>query len=124
MTLMDSLIIGIFQGMAIIPGISRSGSTIVAGLLRGLKKPLTTEFSFLLALPATFGAFLLGIIKVAKGGDGVIVNLPLILGVSLSTVVGIISIKALIKILNKNKLHYFSFYLWIGGAFTIISQLI
>lgn len=124
MTLIDSLIIGIFQGMAIIPGISRSGSTIVAGLLRGLKKPLTTEFSFLLALPATFGAFLLGIIKVAKGGDGVIINLPLILGVSLSTVVGIISIKALIKILNKNKLHYFSFYLWIVGAFTIISQLI
>jgi undecaprenyl-diphosphatase len=124
MTLVDSLIIGTFQGMAIIPGISRSGSTIVAGLIRGLKKPLTTEFSFLLALPATFGAFLLGIIKVVKGGNGVIVNMPLFVGVLLSTVVGVISIKALIKILNRNKLHYFSYYLWIVGAITIISQLI
>jgi len=124
MTFIDSLIIGTFQGMAIIPGISRSGSTIVAGLLRGLKKPLTTEFSFLLALPATFGAFLLGIIKVIRGGNGVIVNMPLVVGVVLSTVVGIISLKALIKILNRNKLHYFSYYLWIVGAVTIISQLI
>ncbi|MGM0395538.1 MAG: undecaprenyl-diphosphate phosphatase [Bacillota bacterium] len=124
MTFLDSIIIGTFQGMAIIPGISRSGSTIVAGLFRGLKKPLTTEYSFLLALPATFGAFLLGIIKVIRGGDGVIVNMPLIVGVILSTIVGVISIKALIKILNKNKLHYFSYYLWVVGTITIISQLI
>lgn len=124
MTFYDSLIVGTFQGMAIIPGISRSGSTIVAGLLRGLKKPLTTEFSFLLALPATFGAFLLGIIKVVKGGNGVIVNMPLVVGVLLSTVVGVISIKALIRILNRNKLHYFSYYLWIIGAITVVSQLI
>jgi len=124
MSFFDSLIIGTFQGMAIIPGISRSGSTIVAGLLRGLKKPLTTEFSFLLALPATFGAFLLGIIKVIRGGEGVIVNMPLFTGIALSTLVGVVSIKALIKILNKNKLHYFSYYLWVVGTLTIISQLI
>ncbi len=46
MTILDSLTIGIFQGIAIIPGISRSGSTIVAGLLRGLDRSLATEFSF------------------------------------------------------------------------------
>jgi undecaprenyl-diphosphatase len=124
MTFLDSILIGIFQGLAIIPGISRSGSTIVMGLFRGLKKPLATEYSFLLALPATFGAFLLGIIKVSRGSATAVFNLPLFVGVILSCVVGVISIKALIKILNKNKLHYFSYYLWALGAFIIITQLI
>lgn len=57
MTILDSIFIGTLQGIAIIPGISRSGSTIVAGLFRGLDKSFATEYSFLLALPATFGAF-------------------------------------------------------------------
>jgi len=124
MTPLDSIIIGTFQGIAIIPGISRSGSTIVAGLFRGFKKPLATEFSFLLALPATFGAFLLGMLKMTKESNHVLINGPLILGVVLSTIVGVISIKMLIKVLNKNKLHYFSYYLWVVGLITIFSQLI
>lgn len=123
-TFLDSIIIGILQGFAIIPGISRSGSTIVAGLFRGLKKPLATEFSFLLALPATFGAFLLGMIKVTREDNQILVNGPLIIGIILSAVVGVISIKLLIRVLNKNKLHYFSYYLWVVGAITIITQLI
>lgn len=123
MTFLDSIIIGTFQGVAIIPGISRSGSTIVAGLFRGLNKSLATEYSFLLALPATFGAFLLGIRKVVKTGAGAYVSFPLIVGVILSAVVGVISIKLLIKLLKENKLYYFSYYLWIVGAITIISQL-
>lgn len=124
MTMLDSLIIGTFQGIAIIPGISRSGSTIVAGLLRGLNKSLATEYSFLLALPATFGAFLLGVIKVFKDGSSVVINFPLVLGVIISAVVGVVSIKILIKLLKRNKLYYFSYYLWIVGAITIISQLL
>ncbi len=123
-TFLDSIIIGVLQGFAIIPGISRSGSTIVAGLFRGLKKPLATEFSFLLALPATFGAFLLGMIKVTREDNQILVNGPLLIGIILSTVVGVISIKLLIRVLNKNKLHYFSYYLWVVGAITIITQLI
>lgn len=124
MTYLDSLIIGTAQGIAIIPGISRSGSTIVAGLLRGLNKPLATEFSFLLALPATFGAGLLGIIKLTKSDTAIFIDFPLIVGVVLSAIVGIFAIKLLVKLLNKNKLHYFSYYLWILGVITIISQLI
>ncbi len=124
MTFLDSILIGTFQGLAIVPGISRSGSTIVMGLFRGLKKPLATEFSFLLALPATLGAVLLGLIKVSRGKANAVINFSLIIGVVLSCIVGVLSIKALIKILNKNKLHYFSYYLWILGAFITITQLI
>jgi undecaprenyl-diphosphatase len=117
--LIDAILIGIFQGIAIIPGISRSGSTIVGGLFRGLKKPVATEYSFLLALPATFGAFLLGMKDVVEGGEA-FVNGPLILGVILSAVTGVFAIKALIKLLNRNKLKYFSYYLWTLGVLTII----
>lgn len=124
MTPQDALFIGFVQGAAILPGISRSGSTIVAGLFRGLDKSLATRFSFLIAIPATFGAALLGIIDVIKADTAIIIDFPLIVGVTLSAIVGIISIKFLVKILNKNKLHYFSYYLWVVGAITIISQLI
>lgn len=124
MTIKDSLVVGTFQGIAIIPGISRSGSTIVASLFRGLNKSLATEYSFLLALPATFGAFLLGIKDVLKDtSSSIMINAPLIIGVSISAIVGVFSIKILIKLLKNNKLHYFSYYLWAVGAITIISQL-
>lgn len=123
-SLFDALLIGTAQGIAIIPGISRSGSTIVAGLLRGLNKPLATEYSFLLALPVTFGASLLKIIDVVKSDAEVLISFPLFLGVIVSTIVGIISIKFLINLLNRNKLYYFSYYLWVLGIIVIISQLI
>ncbi|QQY80685.1 undecaprenyl-diphosphatase [Keratinibaculum paraultunense] len=124
MTILDSLIVGTFQGIAIIPGISRSGSTIVAGLFRGFDRSLATEFSFLLALPATFGAGLLGIMDVIKTGSKTTIDMPLIIGILLSTIVGILAIKFLIKVLKRNKLHYFSYYLWIIGCITIFSHFI
>lgn len=124
MTASDALFVGFIQGAAILPGISRSGSTIVACLFRGLDKELATRFSFLIAIPATLGAALLGIVDVIKSDTAVLIDMPLIVGVVLSAIVGIISIKFLVRILNKNKLHYFSYYLWIVGAITIISQLI
>lgn len=121
--LIDAILIGIFQGIAIFPGISRSGATIVGGLFRGLKKPVATEYSFLLALPATFGAFVLGMKDVVEGGDALI-NGPLVLGVILSAITGVFAIKALIKMLNNNKLKYFSYYLWALGALTIVLGLV
>ena len=124
MSFLDSIIIGIFQGIAIIPGISRSGSTIVAGLLRGLDRGLATEFSFLLALPAIFGAGLLGVVDVVKTGSEIAFTTPLLVGVLLSTVVGVFAIKFLISILKKDKLYYFSYYLWIVGLITIVSHFI
>ncbi|HEY8361358.1 MAG TPA: undecaprenyl-diphosphate phosphatase [Tissierellaceae bacterium] len=124
MSIFDAFLIGTAQGIAIIPGISRSGSTIVAGLLRGLNKPLVTEYSFLLALPVTFGATILKIIEISKSETTLLINFPLVLGVVISTIVGILSIKFLINLINKNKLHYFSYYLWILGTLVILSQLI
>ncbi|SHD77072.1 Undecaprenyl-diphosphatase [[Clostridium] ultunense Esp] len=124
MSFLDGLIIGTFQGIAIVPGISRSGSTIVAGLFRGLNRSLATEFSFLLALPATFGAGILGIREVIKTDSQVAFTMPLVVGVLLSTIVGVFAIKILIKMLKKDKLHYFSYYLWLVGLITIVFSFI
>ncbi len=122
MKISDALFVGLFQGIAITPGISRSGSTIVGGLFRGLNKKLATKFSFLLALPATFGAALLGIKDALSESVAVTIDLPLILGIVISAITGIIAIKFLIKVLEKGKLHYFSYYLWVIGAIIIIRQ--
>lgn len=123
MTYGDAIIIGTFQGIAIIPGISRSGSTIAGGLFRGLNRNLATEYSFLLALPATFGAALLGIKDVIETDAEVCFSLPLITGVIISAITGIISLKILIKLLQTKKLHYFSYYLWALGIILLIYQL-
>ncbi|WDV47785.1 undecaprenyl-diphosphatase UppP [Clostridiaceae bacterium M8S5] len=117
----DAVIIGTLQGFAITPGISRSGSTIVGGLLLGLNKELATKFSFFLALPSIFGATIL------KVGDavakGIAIDIPIIVGTIVSTVVGLFAIKFLITLLKKGKLYYFSYYLWIIGGLIIIYNL-
>jgi len=123
MSSLDATIIGVFQGMAIMPGISRSGSTIVAGLLRGLDRPLAIEYSFLLALPATFGAGVLGIKEAVEVSGSADFSVPLIIGVITSTVVGVLGLKLLISLLKNKKFHYFSYYLWLIGIITIVSQL-
>lgn len=121
----DSIFIGLAQGLAIVPGISRSGTTIVASLLRGFNRELATEFSFLLAIPAILGAGTLGLIEVFTSPDETVsFSLPLVVGMVLAALVGIIAIKFLVDILKKDKLHYFSYYLWIlGGLVTLVELL-
>lgn len=112
--------IGSVQGIAILPGISRSGSTIFAGSQLGLKKSEAARFSFLMSLPATFGAFIFGIKDVVVAGEAISFSFPLIIGIVVAAVVGIVSIKFLINLLNKNKMSYFSIYLVIIALITFI----
>lgn len=124
MTFFDSLIIGLAQGLTIIPGFSRSGATIITSRLRGLNIPLTVEYSFLIAIPLTFVTGLQGIIKFLKSDPEVLINLPLLMGVIIAGITGILAIKILIKALKENKLYYFSYYLWTIGIISIVSQLL
>lgn len=112
--------IGMVQGIAIMPGISRSGSTIFAGSILDLNKSEAARFSFLISLPATFGAFLFGLKDVLKSGEAVSFNLSIIVGILTSAVVGIVSIKFLLNLLNKNKMSYFSIYLVVISILTFI----
>src|SRR5699024_11497916 len=105
--------------MAIMPCISRSCSTIVAGLLRGLDRPLAIEYSFLLALPATFGAGVLGIKEAVEASGGANFSVPLIIGVITSTVVGVLGLKLLISLLMIKMFHFFSYYFCLFYFFSI-----
>ena len=106
MTWIDSILIGIAQGVAIIPGISRSGATISAGLFRGLDRELAGKFSFLLSIPAILGATILHIRKLGTQGE---MGFSL-LGMAVAFGVGLLSLKFLMKVIKRGKLHRFSYY--------------
>lgn len=120
----DSVIIGLFQGFATMPGISRSGSTIVAGLLCGLDREFAVKFSFLMSLPAIGGATLLQIKDINSNLMNSTLVTSYILGMVASAIVGYICIKTLLKIIKDNKFHYFAYYCWAAGFFAIIGYIV
>ncbi|MEA2089162.1 MAG: undecaprenyl-diphosphate phosphatase [Thermoproteota archaeon] len=112
----DSLLIGTAQGVAIIPGVSRSGATIATGLLRKVKREKVFRYSFLLSVPAVLGA------TVVKSRDLVTANIdmiPLFIGALTSMVVGYVSLKLLSKIVMKKKFHVFAYYCWMTGFLVV-----
>lgn len=122
----DALIIGIAQAVAVLPGVSRSGSTIATGLLLGNKKETLAQFSFLMVIPPILGEALLDVLKAAKGENviGSIEALPLIVGFVAAFLSGCLACKWMISIVKKGKLIYFGIYCAIVGIITIIcSQL-
>lgn len=117
MTLRKALFIGIAQAVALIPGVSRSGSTIVMGLFQGVGRESAARFSFLLGMPAILGA---GILALFKASDGVSVEfMPMLLGAVTSFVFSLLSVWFLMKFLKKHSLVVFALYLLIIGSFVL-----
>jgi undecaprenyl-diphosphatase len=112
----DSILIGVAQGMAIIPGISRSGATISTGLFCGLDRQLSAKFSFLLSIPAILGATILEFRKINAAQEIWI----LLIGTAIAFGVGILSLTFLIKINKMGQISNFSYYCWIIGISIII----
>lgn len=125
-SLRDAFIIGIAQACAVMPGLSRSGSTIATGLLLGNKKEKLAQFSFLMVIPPILGEALLDIIKVAKGESlgGDISMLSLAVGFVAAFVSGCFACKWMINIVKKGKLIYFAIYCALAGAVTLVLSLI
>ncbi len=114
--------IGIVQGFAVVPGISRSGSTIAAGMYSGLDRHAAAKFSFLLSVPAILGAEVLSFKDVFK--TGLIIDPATIYGGIVSFVVGLIALKLLLKLVHGGKFHLFAPYCWLVGALVLISKII
>jgi undecaprenyl-diphosphatase len=112
----DALVIGIAQGVAIIPGISRSGATISSGLFLGLERELSGRFSFLLSIPAILGATLLEFRKIESPSGG----WALLAGAAVAFAVGLAALKVLMRIIRKGKLFNFAYYCWAMGMVMII----
>ena len=123
MTLRQALTIGVVQAIAIVPGISRSGSTISCGIITGVERESSATFSFLLALPAIGGAALLEVLSLLKGTNSAVevFTIPqLVWGVALSAAVSFGALALLMNFVRKGKLVYFSWYLNILGAAVLI----
>jgi len=122
----DALIIGIAQAVAVLPGVSRSGSTIATGLMLGNKKESLAQFSFLMVIPPILGEALLDVLKMTKGEDvmGGIEAFPLAVGFLAAFISGCVACKWMINIVKKGKLIYFGIYCAIVGVVTILCSLL
>ncbi len=124
----DAFIIGLSQAVAVLPGLSRSGTTIATGLLLGNSKEKLAQFSFIMVIPPILGEALLDIVKMLKGGaDAVMGNISataLIVGFVAAFISGCLACKWMINIVKRGKLVYFAIYCAIAGAATLIYQFI
>ena len=122
----DAFVIGLAQAVAVLPGVSRSGSTIATGLLLGNKKESMAQFSFLMVIPPILGEALLDVLKAVKGEAvmGGIDTLPLVIGFVAAFLSGCVACKWMINIVKKGKLIYFGIYCAIVGVVTIVVSLL
>lgn len=112
--ILDAFLIGIVQAIAIIPGISRSGTTISCGIFRGIEKNISARFSFILAVPTVLAA---GIYKLKDGfGQLNISTVTLLVSFAVAFLSGYVSLVILSKMIARAKFHYFAYYCWLMGA--------
>jgi undecaprenyl-diphosphatase len=118
LTIKNAFLIGTVQGLAIIPGISRSGSTISIGLLLGIQREIAARYSFLLSIPAIVGAGLLSL-KDGMGDAGPEIHIPLV-GAATAAIVGYAALKLLLNVVKKGGLSLFAPYCWLVGILAIL----
>ena len=118
MTPFDALTIGVVQGFAVFPGVSRSGSTIAGGLLLGLDRELAARFSLLISIPAIVGATALELVK-AMGEPQSAIG-PFVIGMVIAALVGYLSISIILRLVRQDHFYLFSYYLWPVGVTVIL----
>ena len=125
LSLWDAFVIGVAQACAVLPGLSRSGSTIATGLMLGNKKEMLAQFSFLMVIPPILGEALLDVLKAMKGEAvmGSIEVFPLCVGFLAAFLSGCFACKLMISVVKKGKLVYFGIYCAIVGLAVMIYQL-
>ena len=119
----DALFISFVQGLAIIPGISRSGSTITSALWRRLDRETAVKFSFLVSIPVILGATLLELKEMSAVGFAGLTS-GVIYGSIAAFIAGILAIKVFIHLLKTGRFHIFAYYCWFAGSATILLKLI
>ena len=117
MGVFDALIVGLGQGFALIPGISRSGITISFGLFRGMEREWSGRFSFLLVIPAILGALIMEFKMPSELGSGDLFSI--VAGTTVAVAVGYLSLRTLMHVVKRGNLAAFSYYCWGAGALTV-----
>ncbi len=116
----NAAFVGIMQGLAIAPGVSRSGSTLFGGLVTGLERKFAVKFAFLISIPSILGSVVLELPKAIKAGIPSSIWLPMIIGMIVAAIFGLLAIKVMIKLVSNKKLFTFSVYTFILGVMTLI----
>ena len=117
----EALFMGLGQACAILPGLSRSGTTISAGLVAGLDKEFSAKFSFILSIPAIFGAF---VFKLKDIGSAMDVNfLPIFVGFIAAIIAGYLAIKWMLDLIQNKSLDIFAYYCWIVGIVVFMGSI-
>ena len=124
MTLLDALIIGLCQCVAVIPGLSRAGTTITAGVATGLRRDFAVKFSFLLSIPAVIGANILSLVDAIREGVNWGEFPAYLIGMAVAMVSGIVAIELLRYVARRGKFGGFAYYCWVLGALAIILTMI
>lgn len=118
-----AIFVGICQGIAIAPGVSRSGSTLFGSLMSGIKRETAVKFAFLISIPSILGSVVLEAPGAFDGGlDGHWI-LPILIGMIVAAVSGLVAIKTMIAFVARQKLIYFSVYTWVLGIGVIVYSL-
>ena len=124
-TYKDAIIIGIAQACAVLPGLSRSGTTIATGLLCGVKKESVAQFSFLMVLIPIMGEAFLDLLKIVKGVETVTIGwLPAVVGFIAAFVTGCFACRFMIEIVRRQRLVWFALYCLIIGSVAIAYSLL
>lgn len=124
MTILDAVIIGLCQCVATIPGLSRSGTTITAGIATGLRRDFAVKFSFLLSIPTVLGANILSLADAFREGINWASVPAYLVGMVAAMLSGIAAINLLKYISNKGKFGGFAYYCWVMGVLSIILYMI
>lgn len=121
---LHAIVMGCMQGVALLPGISRSGSTLAGGLLSGLERKSAAKFSFMMSAPAIVGAMLLeGKDALENGWFNELELLPTLVGIVVAGVSGYLAIRFMLKLISRVSLNWFALYVAILGLLFLILQL-
>lgn len=120
MNFRNACFVGVMQGIAIWPGISRSGSTLFGSLIVGLNREFAVKYAFLISIPSILGSVVLEAPDAFHAGMDMALIGPVIVGVLVSAVSGLIAIKTMIRIVSRKRLTGFSVYTWLLGALVIL----
>ena len=116
----NAVFIGIVQGIAICPGISRSGSTLFGSLVCNLNREFAVKYVFLISIPSILGSAVLETPAALEAGMDMAQLGPVLVGMIVAAVSGLVAIKTMIKVVSNKKLNYFSYYVWLLGAAVVI----
>lgn len=125
MTWLDAVAIGTAQGIGVLPGVSRSGITIVGGIFRGLSREFLAKFSFLMSIPAILGALVYDGYKLIDSGTKLDVGvLPMLFGTLAAGISGFFAVKFMIRLIVKKSLRPFAYYVFVLGFLVSVDMFV